>query len=366
MSEVSSQLLNLSPEARTVPIGTGESRTVHQFDTRSLDAINSALASGRPLLVRGEPGVGKTQLAEAAAEAMKRAFIRFTVDARTEARDLLWRFDAVMRLAEAQVLGAAISTCGTANADPIQVQQQAEALLHEKLDVRRFVRPGPLWWAFNAEDAKTCCLPEEDMLNEGMNEQRAKAGWVILIDEIDKAESDLPNGLLEALGASQFRPMGRSTHVSISKGCPRPLIVITTNEDRVLPDAFVRRCMTLHIELPRTREPLIRHLVARGRAHFGKQTDDTVLTKAAEMLADDRESAKRDQLSPLPGQAEYLDLIAAVVNWKNEAADQLELVETIRTFAYRKHLSMLSDVERRAENSEECSAAGDTNADQQR
>ncbi|MCH7727461.1 MAG: hypothetical protein IH991_13410 [Planctomycetes bacterium] len=200
------------------------------------------------------------------------------------------------------------------------------------------------------------------MLNEGQNEQRGAAGWVILIDEIDKAESDLPNGLLEALGSSRFRPMGRSEPVSIPDGANRPLIVITTNEDRVLPDAFVRRCMTLHIELPRTREGLIRLLVARGQAHYGKQTDDAVLTKAAEMLATDRESAKRDQLSPLPGQAEYLDLIGAVVGWKDKPDDQLEIIETIRTFAYRKHKSMLTDAERQSELVDQAND-GDSDAD---
>ncbi len=351
MPENSTHIVHLPPEERTIPIGSGAGRTVHQFDSRSLDAINSALASGRPLLVRGEPGVGKTQLAEAAAEVTKRAFVRFTVDARSEARDLLWRFDAVMRLAEAQVLGATISAenfaAGTAanpGSDvPTSARDKVEALLREKLDVQRFIRPGPLWWAFNAESAKNYCLPEEDMLNEGQNQKRAAAGWVILIDEIDKAESDLPNGLLEALGSSRFRPMGRSEPVSIAEGANRPLIVITTNEDRVLPDAFIRRCMTLHIELPSTREALIRHLVARGRVHYGKLTDDKVLTKAAEMLAADRETARSDQLTPLPGQAEYLDLVAAVVGWKHEPNEQLEIIDTIRTFAYRKHRSMLTD-----------------------
>ena len=76
---------------------------VHKFDQRSVDAINAAIGSGRPLLVRGEPGVGKSQLAEAAAKKLERAFVSKVVDSRTESRDLMYEFDAVARLGEAQL-----------------------------------------------------------------------------------------------------------------------------------------------------------------------------------------------------------------------------------------------------------------------
>jgi MoxR-like ATPase len=75
----------------------------HLFEESHLHAINTALACNRPLLVTGEPGVGKTQLARAAAKALGRAYVRCTVDAKTESRDLLWQFDAVARLADAQL-----------------------------------------------------------------------------------------------------------------------------------------------------------------------------------------------------------------------------------------------------------------------
>ena len=79
---------------------------VHLFDQKDIDALAAAEASRRPLLVRGEPGVGKSQLAVAAAVALKRGFVQRVVDIRTEPQDLLWRYDAVARLADAQMLGA--------------------------------------------------------------------------------------------------------------------------------------------------------------------------------------------------------------------------------------------------------------------
>src|SRR6185312_13719856 len=106
---------------------------VHKFDLPSIRAVNAALAAQRPLLVRGEPGVGKTQLAEAVAAELQRAFYSYTVDSRTESRDLLWRFDAVMRLAEAQLYGV------------LHPEPNENEVVRE-LAVKKFVHPGPLWW----------------------------------------------------------------------------------------------------------------------------------------------------------------------------------------------------------------------------
>src|SRR5215831_19488070 len=94
-------------QAILLPAAGGLPDSVHVIDEDSILAINAALATGRPLLVRGEPGTGKSQLARAAAQALGRAFVSHAVDARTETRDLLWTVDAVARLAEAQVMGAA-------------------------------------------------------------------------------------------------------------------------------------------------------------------------------------------------------------------------------------------------------------------
>lgn len=299
----------------------GTLERAHQFDEPSIGAVNAALAAQRPLLVRGEPGVGKTQLAEAAAIELQRAFMSFAVDARTESRDLLWRFDAVQRLAQAQLYAAS---------------RKKRAEVEQELAERNFVRPGPLWWAFNATKAKEASRGATP-LDQADNAKRAANGWVILIDEIDKAESDVPNGLLEALGAGQFTPFGYEESIHVTGAAP--LIVITTNEERTLPNAFLRRCLVLTLNLPSDEAALIDYLVQRGRAHFDKGTTDDVLLEAARQLAADRKVADERGLKPRPGQAEYLDLVRAVVALANDdVAKQKDLLTKVARFTLRKHL----------------------------
>jgi MoxR-like ATPase len=303
------------------PAGTPE--RCHAFDKQSIEAVNAALAARRPLLVRGEPGIGKTQLAEAVATKLRRVFYPFTVDARTESRDLMWRFDAVMRLAHAQL-------CAALHKD--------EQIIERELAVKNFVHPGPLWWAFDAHSAQNASGGHPPPGPQD-NKARQKNGWVVLIDEIDKAESDVPNGLLEALGAGQFTPFGYDQPITI-QGVP-PLIMLTTNEERVLPDAFLRRCLVLHLTLPRDDEALQVYLQERGRAHFRSKTTDAVLREAARQLVDDRRYAEQEQLSPLPGQAEYLDLVRAVIGLAQGDVDkQKALLASAARFTLRKHPEM--------------------------
>lgn len=309
-----------------LPSRPGLPERVHKFDELSIGAVNAAIAAQRPLLVRGEPGVGKTQLAEAVAEELQRAFSSYTVDSRTESRDLLWRFDAVMRLAEAQLY----ATLGKKD-------------VTNDLAIQKFVFPGPLWWAFNTKSAQAVSR-DATPLNQGKNRDRYPNGWVVLIDEIDKAESDVPNGLLEVLGAGQFTPLGHDP-ISIPAEGVAPLILITTNEERVLPDAFIRRCLVLHLALPEKDAELIEHLKQRGRAHFGKATSGTVLEEAAQMLVADRRVARKEQLRPLPGQAEYLDLVRAVIELADgDMERQKDLIEDVARFTLKKHPTMLANV----------------------
>jgi len=127
-----------------VPLETrpGVPEQFHLFDEDSVLAINASLAAERPLLVRGQPGMGKTQLAAAASKVLNRPLVSFVVESRTESRHLLWHFDAVERLAMAQVCGAL---------------QLTETQVRDRLPEKTFVVPGPLWWAFDWDNAATHC-----------------------------------------------------------------------------------------------------------------------------------------------------------------------------------------------------------------
>jgi len=268
---------------------------VHQWSQNEIDALHLALASGRPLLVRGEPGTGKTQLALAAAAALKWHLQCVTVSPRFEAQDVFCRFDAVQRLADAQAAGHA---GGGVKPD------------------RCYWLPGPFWRAFAWDDALGYG-PQSAAMNrhagDGEDASPGKpAGHVILIDEIDKADSDLPNSLLEVLGSREFpNPVARQ---AIKPGDGLPLVVITTNEERELPAAFLRRCVVLTLEPD---DPYADFLVKRGQAHFGaaapsaRRLHETILRMAAEQLEADRHSARMAGVPP-PGLAEYIDLLTAL------------------------------------------------------
>lgn len=298
-------------KALSLPTREGLPTAVHCFDKMSVLAVKAALATRRPLLVRGDPGTGKSQLARAVAVQLGWPLVYEVVSQRTECHDLLYHFDAVARLAQAQVLGCRKSD------DPTD--------WHKAMAEANFLRPGVLWWAFDwvsaAQQADRIGLAQPPTPTTWSVEKK-HAGVVVLIDEIDKAESDVPNGLLEALGNGCFQvpiPLpvegdatvtARSQTVSLVGHTP-PLVVITTNEERQLPPAFLRRCLVLKLDLPKDKKDLIDHFVHLGKVHSSTdRIDDTVLRKAAEKLVEAR--LQPGEVGFRPGLAEYLDLVRAL------------------------------------------------------
>jgi len=308
----------------------------HRFHETDLWAIRAALAAGRPLLVRGEPGIGKSQLGRAAAHVLQLPFLYKVVDARCECSDLLYDYDAVSRLAQAQVVG----------------QTDAKDDWRDQLREAHFVRPGILWWAFDwnsaHEQAKRCrrnaneCEDDPSCL---MLEPPRPAGWnpgdgcVVLIDEIDKANTDVPNGLLEALGNMGFDVPYTDEAVAMARDAVSPLVVVTTNEERELPAAFLRRCLVHPMRMDQHQHGEIGFLLSRGRDHFGDQiADPAVYEHAAEqVLKDRRELAGRGMVKP--GAAEYIDLLRALTKLcpAGDADAQLAALAKIERFALDKN-----------------------------
>lgn len=298
----------------------------HLITSDEIRAVNAAILSGRPLLCRGKPGVGKSQLAEAIAEVRKQPFLRFVVDGRTEPRDLLYEVDHVERLARAQTYGVG----RVVDADAIR----SDLALHH------FVRPGCLWWALDWAGARAIDPQREPSVSA---DRAFTHGAVLLIDEIDKAESDVPNGLLEVLGDLSFRdPEGKT----IKLENPAPLVFITTNEERDLPDAFVRRCVVLHLAFPKKQDEFVRYMADRGAAQFRKSIGRDVLEEAARQIFDDRRGPDDQQK---PGLAEFLDMMRMLAAaHPGNPVEQRRLLEESRRFIFQK-FSDIPENDRRGE-----------------
>ncbi|MFO1360096.1 AAA family ATPase [Plasticicumulans sp.] len=239
----------------------------HKWSACQKDALILALASRRPLLIRGEAGSGKSQIARAAAHVLGSGTpLMEVIHPRFEALDLLWRLDAVERLADAQ--------------------------LH-RLDKtnKKYVKRGRLWDAI-------------ELANQGGPLP------VLLIDEIDKADSDVPNALLDVLGNRSFSvpPLG---HRTVRCTGQLPLIIITTNEERELPAAFVRRCAVLNLNPPTDDHSLLTWLIERGKAHQHLLVENNIRKLAAEQVLSDRNAAIATGHAKV-GLAEYIDLLEAL------------------------------------------------------
>jgi MoxR-like ATPase len=196
----------------------------HIYEPAMTLAINVALSVGRPLLVSGEPGSGKTTLARSIAAVLGWRFYKTVITSRMQARDIEWNFDAVRRLGDAQ----------------------ANRLKPNDL---HYIEPRILWWAFSPETAKLRGIDEASEGAPARDPLIAGEGpnAVVLLDEIDKADPDVPNDLLEPLDVGKFTV---EELMEVDRGERKVLVVITTNGERELPAAFVRRCVSLGLPAP--------------------------------------------------------------------------------------------------------------------
>jgi MoxR-like ATPase len=163
-------------------------------------AVNAAVALQRPLLVKGEPGTGKTELARQVSAALGLEMIEWHVKSTTKAQQGLYEYDAVSRLRDSQL---------------------GDARVH---DVANYIKKGKLWQAFAADERK-----------------------VLLIDEVDKADIEFPNDLLQELDRMEFHVYETGQTITAKQ---RPIVIITSNNEKELPDAFLRRCFFHYIKFP--------------------------------------------------------------------------------------------------------------------
>ncbi|WP_406280856.1 AAA family ATPase [Embleya sp. NBC_00896] len=246
-------------------------------DERIVLAVNVALATRRPLLVFGPPGSGKSTLAPNVARHLARVCHTEVITARTEPEDLLWRFDALKRLNDAQIREVA-PTIGA------------------------YCTQGVLWKAFDPYRTVpgTPEAPADEPPAYGRHTGPAPQS-VVLIDEIDKADPDLPNSLLVPLDTLRFTgPDGEEVR---ARPGAEPLVIITSNNERELPAPFVRRCILLSLEAPDKR-----HLLKVARGHLGTGYDESMAEQVAEHLL---KIANESEAAAGPSTAEFLDTLKA-------------------------------------------------------
>jgi len=217
-------------------------------------AVNAAVTLQRPLLVKGEPGTGKTELARQIAQALGLELIEWHVKSTTRAVQGLYDYDAVSRLRDGQL---------------------GEARVH---DVRNYIRKGKLWQAFEAE-----------------------ARVVLLIDEIDKADIEFPNDLLQELDRMEFHVYETGETI---RARHRPVVIITSNNEKDLPDAFLRRCFFHFIRFPDAET-----LAAIVRLHFPGIKEALLATALTQFF----ELRETPGLKKKPSTSEVLDWLKLIL-----------------------------------------------------
>lgn len=229
----------------------GFSGSSHYLASDALSmAVNAAIVLEKPLLIKGEPGTGKTVLAEAVADHLGTELIAWHIKSTTKAQQGLYEYDAVARLRDSQL------------GDP------------RVADISHYIRQGKLWQAFSAE-------------------QRP----VLLIDEIDKADIEFPNDLLLELDRMEFDVYETGERVIARQ---RPVVIITSNNEKELPDAFLRRCFFHYIRFPDKAE-----MQAIVRLHYPK-LKDALLEEAMALFFELRDV---EGLRKKPSTSELLDWI---------------------------------------------------------
>jgi len=225
-------------------------------------AVNAAVTLERPLLVKGEPGTGKTELARQVAQSLGLKMIEWNIKSTTRAQQGLYEYDAVSRLRDSQL---------------------GEERVH---DVRNYIKKGKLWQAFEADEKV-----------------------VLLIDEIDKADIEFPNDLLQELDRMEFHVYETGETIQARQ---RPIVIITSNNEKELPDAFLRRCFFHYIQFPDTET--MRKIVEVHHPGIKESLLTTALTQFYEIR-------EQTGLKKKPSTSEVLDWLKLLLAEDMDAED---------------------------------------------
>lgn len=298
---------------------TGEGATTYVVTRDTADLVNLAIILGRPILVEGEAGCGKTTLARAIAEdlGLEDNFISIPVKSTSQAKDLLYRFDALRRLQDAQ------------DKDNPQA---------------RYVYP------------YISLQPLGEALRRG-------AKCVVLIDEIDKADIDFPNDLLDVLDKFEFviedlpkdeelLSVGRSNGFGRSVICRkdiRPIVVITSNQEKPLPEPFLRRCLYLQLAFPKAPDMLARIAERNLHGRLDELSQELIRT-AVERFLRIRKDAEEAAVQKLPATSELVDWVHAL-HWRKRVPELLtsmtaDPMDPLQPTDYRILLKNRDDIER--------------------
>ena len=229
-----------------------------------VDAVNCAVALERPLLIKGEPGTGKTLLARHVSEGLGMPMLSWHIKSTSKAADGLYVYDTVQRLNDSRFGGGDVS------------------------DIRRYIKLGPLGQAFSAPTRQ-----------------------VLLIDEVDKADLEFPNDLLRELDEMRFTVIETGDEMVAKE---RPVVIITSNNEKELPDAFLRRCIFHYIEFPDA--PLMKRIVDVHHPNLDATLLDQVLIKFYWLR-------EQSELRKKPSTSELIDWISALLR-AGISQDQLE------------------------------------------